>query len=134
MNALRLTRADHDRLVALAAAGLPLEVCGLLAGRDGRVVQIYPVANQLASRHAFELAPGPFVAAIFDLEARGLELLAIYHSHPDGPSAPSVTDVARAAYPEALQVIISLADRARPSVAAFRVADGRVEPVALEMV
>lgn len=131
---LQITREDLDRLVALARDGWPLEVCGLLAGRNSRVEQIYPIANQLNSRHEFELAPRPFVAAVFDLESRGLELQAIYHSHPDGPAAPSSTDISRAAYPETLQVIVSLADPARPSVAAYRIADGHVEGIALDVV
>jgi proteasome lid subunit RPN8/RPN11 len=131
---LQISREDLDCLIGLARAGWPLEVCGLLAGRGSRVEKIYPIANRLNSRSEFELAPRPFVAAVFDLEARGFELQAIYHSHPDGPAAPSPTDIIRAAYPETFQVIVSLADPARPSVAAYRLADGQVEAIALEVV
>jgi proteasome lid subunit RPN8/RPN11 len=56
-------------------------------------------------------------------EDAGLELLAIYHSHPQGPEGPSETDIAMATYPEATYIIISLANRARPRVRAFRMAE-----------
>ena len=53
-------------------------------------------------------------------------------SHPDGPARPSATDVANAYYPNAVQLIISLADRARPSVRAFTIVDGTVAEVGWE--
>ena len=66
------------------------------------------------------------------MEAEGLELIAIYHSHPDGPARPSATDVANAYYPDTVQLIISLADRARPSVRTFTIIDGVVAEVEWE--
>jgi len=41
------------------------------------------------------------------IDTLGLELLAIYHSHPAGPEVPSATDIAEAYYPEAVYIIIS---------------------------
>jgi proteasome lid subunit RPN8/RPN11 len=41
------------------------------------------------------------------LEEQGLDLLAIFHSHPAGPPVPSARDIAEAYYPEALTVICS---------------------------
>lgn len=47
----------------------------------------------------FRMAPREQLRAFDWIEAHGLELLAIYHSHPAGPEIPSVTDVSDAAYP-----------------------------------
>ncbi len=39
----------------------------------------------------------------------GIELLAIYHSHPTSAPVPSKTDLARAFWPDAVYLIVSLA-------------------------
>ncbi|MGH2538809.1 MAG: Mov34/MPN/PAD-1 family protein [Candidatus Promineifilaceae bacterium] len=130
---LRISRGDYEAMLGQLLAARPLEGCGLLAGSAGRVRRVYPVANRLASPVAYELAPAQLVAAMFDLEDRGWELLAIYHSHPAGPETPSPADVAQAAYPEALLVVVSLADPGRPVARAFRVGDRQAEEVALRI-
>lgn len=62
------------------------------------------------------------------IENDGLELLAIYHSHPAGPARPSPSDVAQAYYPEQAQLIISLAGEGAV-VRAFRIAGGLVSEI-----
>ncbi len=49
--------------------------------------------------------PSEQVRALFGFVESGLELIAIYHSHPSGPPGPSLTDLREAAYPEAYQLI-----------------------------
>jgi proteasome lid subunit RPN8/RPN11 len=71
---------------------------------------------------------------MLDLEERGLEMLAIYHSHPHGPETPSTSDIAQATYPESAYVIISLADKQKPSVRAFNIVDGRVEEITYRVI
>ena len=131
---LRLTRPDYQAMLAQLQAAYPLEACGLMAGRDGSVQRIYPVANRLASSHAFEMEPEEQLRAMLDLEERGWDLLAIYHSHPLGPAGPSATDVAKAFYPDAAQVIVSLRERQRPAVRVFSISDGRISELSLQIV
>ncbi len=118
--ALDLPPEMIELIVAHAQAGYPEEVCGLVAGREGQAVEVYPGRN---------VSPTPRVAYEMDVETlmrmvewedAGLELLAIYHSHPQGPDGPSETDVAKATYPDAIYVIVSLTDRARPRLSAWR--------------
>lgn len=119
-----------SRLLAELIAGLravyPEEGCGIIAGEGDRAVRLYPVENLLHSPVAYEMEPLQQVTAMLDLEADGLELLGIFHSHPGGPAPPSSTDIAQAYYPDAVQVIVSLAG-SRPEVGVFRIADGRVD-------
>lgn len=112
----------------------PLEGCGLMGGADGRVLQHYPVDNRLNSPSAFELEPAQLVAAMMNMEDRGLTLTAVYHSHPNGPAVPSPTDVRQANYPEAMQIIVSFEVPDQPEAAAFRIADGRISPAILKVV
>jgi proteasome lid subunit RPN8/RPN11 len=136
MQTLTLSRTLLDEMLAHVAGLWPEEACGLVGGRsgrggrDGRAVRLYPVENMRHSPVAFEMDPLQQIRAMLAMEAEGLELIAIYHSHPDGPARPSATDVANAYYPDAVQLIISLADRARPSVRAFTIVDGVVAEAA----
>jgi proteasome lid subunit RPN8/RPN11 len=61
-------------------------------------------------------------------------MLAIYHSHPEGPQMPSSSDVAQAFYPDAAHVIVSLADRRHPVARAFMIMKGRVHEIVLNIV
>ena len=123
---LTLSEALLAEMLAHVGGLWPEEGCGLLGGRDGRAVRLYPVENIHHSPVSFEMAPLQQIRAMLAMEAEGLELVAIYHSHPAGPARPSVTDVANAYYPDAVQLIISLSDRSRPSVRAFTIIDGIV--------
>jgi proteasome lid subunit RPN8/RPN11 len=131
MDAIYLPTALADEMIAQARADFPEETCGLIAGRDGRAVRLYPVENFHHSPVAYEMAPLQQIRAMLAIESEGLDLLAIYHSHPAGPARPSPSDVAQAYYPESAHLIISLADRERPTVRAFMIADGRVTEIPL---
>ena len=94
-------------------AGYPHETCGLMSGERGsgclvieRVVQAKNL-NRERAHDRYELDPLDFLAA--DTEARdlGLEVLGVWHSHPDHPARPSETDRA-AAWPDWSYVIVSV--------------------------
>ena len=84
----------------------PLEACGLLAGTGSQVEKVILVRNQAQSPIRFVMDPYEQLAAFEWIEAQGLELVGIFHSHPAGPETASVTDIAEAAY-EAVSVIWS---------------------------
>ncbi len=136
---LWLSRPHYQTILAHLQETYPLEGCGLLAGvcsaeGIGQVSQIYPVANALASPTAYWMEPAALLSALHDIEAQGLTLLAIYHSHPQSAAAPSATDIAQAYYPEAAQVIVSLQDRTRPQARAFLVKAQQADEIPLCLV
>jgi [CysO sulfur-carrier protein]-S-L-cysteine hydrolase len=131
MESLRLPHSIYQAMVDHLQAVYPLEGCGLLAGRPGLALRSYPVENALGSPVAFTMEPAQQLAALLALEAEGLELVAIYHSHPAGPERPSPSDIAQAYYSDAAQVIVSLADRERPLARAFMVGNGRFHEIPL---
>ncbi len=129
MKVLQIKRPFLNQLLAYLQAAYPLEACGILAGQDGQVTQVYPIENRLHSATVYEMNPQQQLAAMLEIEERGWEMLAIYHSHPNGPETPSPTDIAQAYYPDTLQLIVSLRKRERPSIRAFTIVDGRVDEV-----
>jgi [CysO sulfur-carrier protein]-S-L-cysteine hydrolase len=132
---LRLTDASHLEIVAHALDGIPLEACGLIAGRPGddKVERVYRCRNAAESSRLYELDPLDHLKADRDAESRGLEIIGVYHSHTHTDSYPSPTDVAQAPDPGWHYVIVSLKD-AEPVLRSFRIVDGVIaeEPVSLQ--
>lgn len=128
---LTLGRHHYQQLLAHVQAAYPLEACGLLAGRDGQIYHHYPIENRLQSQTAYEMEPLQQLEAMLDLEDQGWQMTAVYHSHPHGPAAPSATDIRQAYYPDTLHLIVSLADRQRPSVRAFQIDKEQVTEIGL---
>lgn len=131
MERIYLPRDLFLEMIAHVVGQLPEEACGLLGGRGERALRHYPVENRLRDPAAYEMEPLGQVRAMLAIEAEELELVAIYHSHPAGPARPSATDVAQAFYPDAAQIVISLADAARPAARAFLIREGRAREIGL---
>jgi len=90
-----VTRREHE------------EACGLVPGKGVTSLAVIPMANALHSRVRFRLDPEEQFEAFRRIAGNGWELLAIYHSHLDGPPGPSPVDVAEATYPEVVYLIWS---------------------------
>jgi proteasome lid subunit RPN8/RPN11 len=107
----------------------PNECCGLLAGRGNRVERLYRGRNVDQSPYTYQLDPQEQLQFFRDMDAEGLELLGIYHSHTQSVAYPSRTDVARAFYPDAAYVIVGLRNGApaeSAEIRAFRIRDGQI--------
>lgn len=96
---LFLTRSHWNAMRRHAARRAPLEACGLLAGKEARVEAVYGMRNAARSPLRFRMEARAQWRAFRRIEDLGLELVGIYHSHPNGPDKPSPTDVAEAMYP-----------------------------------
>jgi proteasome lid subunit RPN8/RPN11 len=120
-------------MVAHVQQSLPNEACGLLGGPPGQVERVYCVPNVYRSPVAYLMDPAGQVDAMIELEAAGLEVVGIFHSHPAGPPVPSATDVAQALYPESVYVILSPGGSDGWQMRGFEIADGRVREVALDI-
>ncbi|MFW6068421.1 MAG: Mov34/MPN/PAD-1 family protein [Chloroflexota bacterium] len=131
---LTVPQAHCEEMLRFLRDAYPLEACGILAGLHGRVHRVYAVENLLRSPVAFEMEPQQQLQAMLELEEAGLEMLAIYHSHPMGPQTPSPTDVAKAYYPDVAHVIVSFSDRRSPSIRAFTIDEGVFDEIVLKIV
>ncbi|HJS18246.1 MAG TPA: M67 family metallopeptidase [Anaerolineales bacterium] len=103
---LGLSQEQFDEMLEHVKDHAPLEACGLLAGKDVRVEKVIPVRNQAQSPIRFVMDPYEQLRAFDWIDSQGLDLIGIFHSHPAGPEAVSVTDIEEAAY-EVVHVIWS---------------------------
>src|SRR5262245_4265582 len=101
---LILNDAAARALEAHAESGYPREVCGLLVGRIDspggarRILEARQAGNLNRERATdrYDLDPTDYLRIESEARALRLEVLGVYHSHPDHPSLPSETDRMRA--------------------------------------
>lgn len=127
VSVLTLSGADLETILEHCRRELPNEACGILGGRAGRVQSVHPVTSVRPSPSRFAMDPTGQFRALEELGRSGRDVVGIYHSHPGGPAAPSSVDLEDACwpgtalpnYPGAVQVIVSLQDRAAPLVKGY---------------
>jgi len=98
---LRIPRPIYEQMIARAIAGLPNECCGLLAGpidddgARGEATAHYALTNELQSPTEFLSDSREMLTAVKDMRQKGIDILAIYHSHPASKPIPSKLDLER---------------------------------------
>ncbi len=89
--------------------------------RPGVFERVVPVTSIPPSPDSYFMSPEEQIEIFTELGKSGESLLGIYHSHPEGPSSPSETDIRLAFHPDAVYFIVSLKNRGKPEVRAFRI-------------
>jgi proteasome lid subunit RPN8/RPN11 len=112
-----------DVIVDHARAAAPAECCGMLIGRDSSIDEAVRAKNIAADPTRFLIDPKDHIDAMRAARRRGLEVLGFYHSHPRSPAWPSPTDIAEAAYPDSVHLIVSL-ESAAEDTRLFRIGLG----------
>lgn len=137
---MKITDAQLKQIYAHAQETYPYECCGFLLGAfaDGGLVrQVKPAANQNTERaDRFIIAPEEFAQTQFAADAAGLDIIGIYHSHPDWPPIPSQTDM-ESAWEEVYYLIVSVHEGMPLNTNVWRLANDeprRFEWVPLEIV
>lgn len=124
----------RQTMISQALDERPSECCGLLAGQRhpwGWVAEeVFPLVNELRSATRFRSEPQSLLSALRLVEHRGLEVVAIYHSHPSTQAIPSITDLAWRWADGVADLIISLA-KDDPEVRAWRLGEEDFEELQL---
>jgi [CysO sulfur-carrier protein]-S-L-cysteine hydrolase len=126
---MQVLQIDEMLFKEMAEHGLrefPNEACGLLAGRDRAPVRFFAMKNLDASPVSYRLDPKEQLHVFDEMDDEGLDLLGIFHTHTHSEAYPSETDVKLAFYPDASYLVMSLSDRGRPVLRAFRIVEGEV--------
>lgn len=125
----------YEQIVSHALSGYPNEACGAVAGTDGKAVRVYPMRNAEESPVVYRFDEREQLHVFDEIEERGWDLLAFFHSHTHTEAFPSPTDLAQAhwrdpftgdlvaAYPGTRYLILSLRDD-EPLLRGFRFEGG----------
>jgi [CysO sulfur-carrier protein]-S-L-cysteine hydrolase len=129
---IRISSAVLHQIIEHARRDPLVECCGLLAGRENHITRAYPAKNVAAEPATrYEVGPRELVNVMRRIREDGLNLLGIYHSHPNATEVLSKTDVAGAGYPSVAYFIVSHASARDPQVRTFSIHDGHVSELNL---
>lgn len=129
---LKITQNVRDAMVHLAISESPIEACGYLAGTAGEARLFIPMTNSDHSPEHFSFAPEEQFRALKQARKAGLQLMAVFHSHPASPARMSAEDIRLANDPEIVYIIVSLLNN-EPVIRGFRTAEQFVTEVILEV-
>jgi len=129
---LQIPNNIFEQMLVQARAEAPVEACGILAGADGKAQKLYKMTNAEASTEHFMMKPEEQFRVVKEIRKAGLEMLAIYHSHPASGARPSAEDMRMALTPGVVYLIISLLNN-QPMVKGFIIEDGNVSEVPVEI-
>lgn len=115
---LKLPISLQQTINAHGAAAFPFEGCGLLLGRiengDNVIVALHPAQNtwpvESEKPERFQISSDDMLQAELAAMAQDLELIGIFHSHPNHPPIASPRDLAWASWPGYSYLITEIRD------------------------
>ena len=82
---IRINKAAWDTMVSHVECTFPKEGCGLMIGSDGVVQEAVPVPNSYTGPQEdfFVIDPKDLQRVDHESREKGLDVLGVFHSHPD---------------------------------------------------
>ena len=118
---LTIPMALYEEVLAHCRSRSPKEACGILAGKDGIVAQVYPMTNTEDSPIGYTMDPKEQLQIEKQMRQRGQRMVGIYHSHTASEAYPSSVDVRLAISPDVSYVLVSLKDPKQPDFKSYRI-------------
>lgn len=123
-----IPRQIIDEMIAHCKECYPNEACGILAGIDNEVKNIYKMTNVENSPVSYLMDPKEQFKVMKEIRTNNLSMLAIYHSHPSSVAYPSAKDMSLAFYEDAIYIILSLLEK-EPILRCFNIRDGKIKEI-----
>ncbi|MBI5206862.1 MAG: M67 family metallopeptidase [Candidatus Firestonebacteria bacterium] len=124
---MEIRKDIYDQMVKEAIQSFPKECCGILAGKNKLATKIYSVKNVDPSPEtSYLMESNTQLKILKTIDKIYIDMVAVYHSHPNSECFPSERDIELISYPECLNVIISLADIDSPEVRAFLIKEKKI--------
>jgi len=128
---MKIAPALLQQLVDHARRDVTEECCGVVATRDGVAVAIHELENLAHDKRRFEVDGATLAKLLFELEDRGEDMGAIYHSHLMSAPEPSQTDLNFGAEWPGVEWIIVGLEGPDPEVRSWLIQDGDYREVEL---
>lgn len=125
---LLITQELLSEIISHCKEIYPNEACGILAGKGNIAQKVFKMTNIEKSGVSYMMDPGEQFSVMKEMREKGLEMTAIYHSHPYADASPSLKDINLAFYEGSIYLIVSLIHE-KPVIRAFEIKDGMVKEV-----
>jgi len=97
---MTIRRELLNEIISHCKETYPNEACGILAGRENIIEKVYRITNiSNNSQVTYEMESAEHLRCEKEINAEGLKIVGIYHSHPSSSAYPSQIDVMRAYWP-----------------------------------
>jgi proteasome lid subunit RPN8/RPN11 len=109
---IRFEDDAKKQMTTIGEKGYPHEICGLMFGKAGEkrlVTEVFECGNlnKLKPETRYDMDPKDYMKGEALARQKGLDVVGIFHSHPDHPDKASETD-RQAAWPGFSYVIMSI--------------------------
>ena len=92
MNKIILSKTNKEILIEHAEKEKPNESCALLFGKNNMISEIFLTKNIEESPTNFTISNEQLIKAYKISEEKSVEVIGIFHSHPNSEAYPSNTD------------------------------------------
>lgn len=93
MQKIILTESDKKILSEHSKNQKPNEACAILFGKNNLVLEVFLTENTEASPVKFTISNDQLIEAYKIADEKHLEVIGIFHSHPNSDAFPSSTDI-----------------------------------------
>jgi proteasome lid subunit RPN8/RPN11 len=132
---LTIQRNHIEEIIDQARRGYPYEICGLIGGRDGLAYTVVSIPNaSLAPREFFEMERQAMIDAIMVLQRNNMEVIAIFHSHPDGDERLSEHDIQQATWPDVIYIVVAVSAHGDVEFGVWEIRDGQAYAADVEVI
>ncbi len=96
---LKIARETYRQICSTGESAYPEECVGFLLGQAGEtrevtgVIRVDNAREEGARGNRYLVTPEAMLAAEREAEERGVDILGVFHSHPDHPNLPSQYDL-----------------------------------------
>jgi proteasome lid subunit RPN8/RPN11 len=109
---IKFEKNAKEQMIAIGEKGFPHEICGLMFGKAGDtriVTEVFECGNlnKLKPETRYDMDPKDYLKGEALARQKELDVIGIFHSHPDHPDKASETD-RQAAWPGFSYIIMSI--------------------------
>jgi proteasome lid subunit RPN8/RPN11 len=127
---LIISQSLLEKIREYGESAYPNECCGLLVGKwdnpSKSATRLRPAANarQDSPRNRYLIEPMELLEADREARQTGLDIVGVYHSHPDHPARPSDFDREHA-FPRFSYIIVNITEGAAGELTSWLLRDDR---------
>ncbi|MFW9777891.1 MAG: Mov34/MPN/PAD-1 family protein [Candidatus Heimdallarchaeota archaeon] len=128
---IHIRKSELKKIQNHAVGEFPYECCGILIGTSAPSLRVtearkVPNTNRTIKTRRYNIDPMSYRKIEEETEENGIEILGIYHSHPNHPATPSEFDLNNA-FPNFSYIIQSIDDGKVGAITSWRLDPSRMK-------